>query len=281
MGRIGDRDIVQLDAGLLNKAALRNRLEHVGEAMYHHKHPFHLRMHAGELTRVQMQVWILNRYYYQSRIPIKDAIILSKSDDAGFRRVWRKRIIDHDGDTGVGGIEKWLQLAEAAGLKRDYVTGCDAILPGVRYAVDAYVNLVRNGSLLEAVSYSLTEMFAEELIALRMDALAKHYPWLQQGLMYFESRLTQAPQDAAFAFEFVPRARCYARATNFSHSCPGAKVCSPLGTAGCSILLLRRTRTRTTGTFTLSREIRWLAQSTSEFRVWRLVAESTLLLQRR
>jgi coenzyme PQQ biosynthesis protein C len=203
MGRTGDRNIVQPDAGLLNKAALRNRLERVGEAMYHHKHPFHLRMHAGELTRAQMQAWVLNRYYYQSRIPIKDAIILSKSDDADFRRVWRKRIIDHDGDTGAGGIEKWLQLAEAAGLKRDYVTRCEAILPGVRYGVDAYVNLVRNGSLLEAVASSLTEMFAGELIALRMDALAKHYPWLQQGLMYFEGRLTQAPQDAAFAFEFA------------------------------------------------------------------------------
>ena len=256
MGRTGDRDIVHLDTGLLNKTALRDRLERVGEAMYHHKHPFHLRMHAGELTRAQMQAWVLNRYYYQSRIPIKDAIILSKSDDAGFRRVWRKRIIDHDGDTGVGGIEKWLQLAEAAGLKRGYVTGCEAILPGVRYAVDAYVNLVRNGSLLEAVASSLTEMFAGQLIALRMDALAKHYPWLQQGLMYFEGRLTQAPQDAAFAFEFASDARYYARTTGFSHSCPGAKVRSPLGTVGCSTLLLRRTWTRATGTFTLSRGTR-------------------------
>src|SRR5882757_1899381 len=140
MGRIGDNGIVQGEAVLMDKATLRQRLQQVGETMYHHLHPFHLRMHAGELTRGQMQAWVLNRYYYQSCIPIKDAIILSKSDDAAFRRAWRKRIIDHDGDAGVGGIEKWLQLAEAAGLGRDYVIRGHAILPGVRYAVDAYLN---------------------------------------------------------------------------------------------------------------------------------------------
>jgi coenzyme PQQ biosynthesis protein C len=146
---------------------------------------------------------VLNRYYYQSCIPIKDAIILSKSDDAAFRRAWRKRIIDHDGNAGVGGIEKWLRLADAAGLERDCVIGGHAILPGVRYAVDAYLNLVREGTLLEAVSSSLTELFAGNLIALRMDALAKYYPWLQHGLTYFQGRLTQAPEDAAFAFEYA------------------------------------------------------------------------------
>lgn len=109
-------------------------------------------MHACELTRGQMQAWLLNRYFYQSLIPVKDAIILSKSSDTDLHRAWRKRIIDHDGDTGVGGIEKWLQLAEAAGLDRTYVTRGNAILPGVRYAVDAYIDLVRDGSLLEAVS---------------------------------------------------------------------------------------------------------------------------------
>jgi coenzyme PQQ biosynthesis protein C len=203
MGRIRDNDIVQSGTILLSKTVLRQRLQQVGEAMYHHKHPFHLRMHAGTLTRGQMQAWALNRYYYQRSIPIKDAIILSKSDDAGFRRAWRKRIIDHDGDTGVGGIEKWLQLAEAAGLERSYVTRGQAILPGVRYAVDAYIDLVRYGSLLEAVSSSLTELFAGQLIALRMDALAKYYPWLQDGLAYFQGRLTQAPEDAAFAFDYA------------------------------------------------------------------------------
>jgi len=203
MGRTRDNDIAQAESVLLSKTELRQRLQQVGEAMYHHQHPFHLQMHAGQLTRGQMQAWVLNRYYYQSRIPIKDAIILSKSEDVALRRAWRKRIIDHDGDTGVGGIEKWLQLAQAAGLDRDYVISTHAILPGVRYAVDAYIDLVTNSSLLEAVSSSLTELFAGQLIALRMDALAKHYPWLQNGLAYFQGRLTQAPEDAAFAFDYA------------------------------------------------------------------------------
>ncbi|MBB5315594.1 pyrroloquinoline-quinone synthase PqqC [Tunturibacter empetritectus] len=203
MGRTRDNVVDQEEPVLLDKPALRQRLQQVGEAMYHHKHPFHLHMHAGELTRGQMQAWVLNRYYYQSRIPIKDAIILSKSEDVAFRRAWRKRIIDHDGDAGAGGIEKWLQLAEAAGLNRSYVTSNHAILPGVRYAVDAYIELVTHSTLLEAVSSSLTELFAGQLIALRMDALAKHYPWLQDGLAYFQGRLTQAPEDAAFAFDYA------------------------------------------------------------------------------
>jgi coenzyme PQQ biosynthesis protein C len=203
MGRTRDNAVDQTESALLTKTELRQGLQQVGEAMYHHQHPFHLRMHAGQLTRGQMQAWVLNRYYYQSRIPIKDAIILSKSEDVTFRRAWRKRIIDHDGDTGPGGIEKWLQLAEAAGLDRNYVISTRAILPGVRYAVDAYIDLVTNGTLLEAVSSSLTELFAGQLIALRMDALAKHYPWLQNGLAYFQGRLTQAPEDAAFAFDYA------------------------------------------------------------------------------
>ncbi|NYF89857.1 pyrroloquinoline-quinone synthase PqqC [Tunturiibacter empetritectus] len=206
MGRTRDNAVAQTEPVLLSKTELRQRLQQVGEAMYHHQHPFHIRMHAGQLTRGQMQAWVLNRFYYQSRIPIKDAIILSKSEDVAFRRAWRKRIVDHDGDhdgDGAGGIEKWLQLAEAAGLDRDYVISTQAILPGVRYAVDAYIDLVTHNTLLEAVSSSLTELFAGQLIALRMDALAKHYPWLQNGLAYFQGRLTQAPEDAAFAFDYA------------------------------------------------------------------------------
>jgi coenzyme PQQ biosynthesis protein C len=187
----------------LSESAFIAGFHAIGEERYHHKHPFHLLMHEGKLTRGQLQAWALNRYYYQSRIPIKDAIILSKSEDVALRRAWRKRIIDHDGDTGVGGIEKWLQLAEAAGLDRNYVISAHAVLPGVRYAVDAYIDLVTNSTLLEAISSSLTELFAGQLIALRMDALAKHYPWLQNGLAYFHGRLTQAPEDAAFAFDYA------------------------------------------------------------------------------
>ena len=183
---------------------LRVRLRQVGEERYHHRHPFHLMMHEGKLSRGQLQAWALNRYYYQSRIPIKDAIILSRSDDPEFRRAWSKRVLDHDGDaTHEGGIERWIRLAEAAGLDRERVVSCQEVLPGVRYAVDAYLELVRNRTLLEAVASSLTELFSRDLITLRMDRLRQHYPWLSGGLDYFEARLDQAPEDARFALQWV------------------------------------------------------------------------------
>ena len=192
------------DVRLLTEAELRVRLQQVGEQRYHHRHPFHLLMHEGKLSRGQLQAWALNRYYYQSRIPIKDAIIISRSEDPEFRRAWRKRVLDHDGDsTPEGGIERWIRLAEATGLDRERVLRCEEILPGVRYAVDAYLKLVRERSLLEAVASSLTELFSRDLIALRMDALRKHYPWLSGGLDYFTARLEQAPADAKFALQFV------------------------------------------------------------------------------
>ena len=183
---------------------LRVRLRQVGEERYHHRHPFHLMMHEGKLSRGQLQAWALNRYYYQSRIPIKDAIILSRSDDPEFRRAWSKRVLDHEGDaTHEGGIERWIRLAEAAGLDRERVVSCQEVLPGVRYAVDAYLELVRNRTLLEAVASSLTELFSRDLITLRMDRLRQHYPWLSGGLDYFEARLDQAPEDARFALQWV------------------------------------------------------------------------------
>ncbi len=191
-------------AALLSADEFVARFHAIGEERYHHIHPFHLLMHEGKLGRGQLQAWALNRYYYQSRIPIKDATILARSDDGEFRRAWRKRIFDHDGDgTHPGGIEKWLRLVEATGLTREQAQRGDGILPAVRYAVDAYVDLVRSGAFLEAVASSLTELFSGKLIALRMDALRKYYPWLSGGLDYFQGRLTQAPDDAAFALEWV------------------------------------------------------------------------------
>jgi coenzyme PQQ biosynthesis protein C len=188
----------------LTAGELRERLVALGHERYHHQHPFHLLMHSGELTRGQLQAWALNRYYYQSQIPVKDAIILSRTNDAEFRRNWRKRIVDHDGEDGQpGGIEKWIRLAEATGLSAHRVTSTAEVLPGVRYAVDAYLQLVSQRSHLEAVASSLTEMFSRDLISLRVDALKVHYPWLESGLAYFTARLTQAPEDAAFAFDWV------------------------------------------------------------------------------
>ncbi len=188
----------------MSQAQLVARLRQIGEERYHHKHPFHLLMHEGKLTRGQLQAWALNRYCYQSHIPIKDAIILARSNDAGFRRVWRKRIVDHDGEDGrPGGIEKWLRLAEATGLDRARVAAGEGVLPGVRYAVNEYLRWVTEQSFLEAVASSLTELFSGSLITLRVDALRKHYPWLAHGLSYFEARLTQAPADAEFALQWV------------------------------------------------------------------------------
>jgi len=144
----------------------------IGEERYHHKHPFHLLMHDGKLTRGQLQAWALNRYYYQSRIPIKDAAILARSEDPAFRLAWRKRILDHDGDrVKPGGIEKWLRLVEATGLTREQALSGEGILPATRYAVQAYVDFVSTRSHLEAVASSLTELFSKKLIVLRMDRL--------------------------------------------------------------------------------------------------------------
>ena len=189
---------------LLSREQLRGALQSVGEERYHHKHPFHLLMHEGKLSRGQLQAWALNRYYYQSIIPIKDSIILSRGPDPVFRRAWRKRVVDHDGDaTSEGGIKRWIRLAEATGLDPGEVRSGKGILPATRFAVNEYLNIVRSRSLLEAVASSLTELFSTNLITLRVEKLRQHYPWLAGGLDYFEARLYQAPEDSQFAVNYV------------------------------------------------------------------------------
>jgi pyrroloquinoline-quinone synthase len=189
---------------ILSEAEFVARLHTIGQERYHHRHAFHQLMHEGKLTRGQLQAWALNRYAYQSRLPMKDAAILARSDDPGFRVAWRKRIIDHDGDgTRPGGIEEWLRLVEATGVPREQAIRGEGILPATRFAVDAYVDFVRSRSHLEAVASSLTELFSKELITLRVDRLRQHYPWLSGGLDYFEGRITQAPEDANFALAWV------------------------------------------------------------------------------
>ena len=189
---------------LLSLEELRAQLQATGEERYHHNHPFHLLMHEGKLTRGQLQAWALNRYYYQSSIPIKDSIILSRGPDPVFRRAWRKRVVDHDGDaTSEGGIKRWIKLAEATGLDPAQVRAGKGILPATRFAVNEYLNIVRSRSLLEAVASSLTELFSTKLITLRVEKLRQYYPWLAGGLDYFEARLFQAPEDSQFALNYV------------------------------------------------------------------------------
>lgn len=181
------------------------RLRKEGASRYHDHHPLHVAMHAGSLNREQLQAWVRNRYYYQTRIPIKDALILSKSEDPAFRRAWIRRIQDHDGtNEREGGLELWLRLAESLGLDRAEVRGCRGVLPGVRFACDAYVELVRQRSLVEAVASSLTEFFAPDLMSQRIAAWEQHYRWVDpEGLAYFRSRVPRARRDSAEAIEFV------------------------------------------------------------------------------
>ena len=189
----------------MSASALETRLREIGAQRYHHRHPFNLRMHAGGLSRAEIQTWVRNRYYYQTRIPIKDGLILAKASDPGFRRGWVRRIRDHDGDArGTGGLEQWLALAEAVGLERASVESLGGVLPGVRAACDDYVRFVESHDLLESVAASLTEMFAGDIMRTRIEAFERHYPWVDTaGLRYFQARTQQAPRDAAEGLAYV------------------------------------------------------------------------------
>jgi pyrroloquinoline-quinone synthase len=181
------------------------RLRDEGVRRYHDQHPFHQAMHAGALTPEALRTWTANRYYYQTRIPIKDALILAKSEDPGFRRVWLRRIQDHDGaGEGDGGLALWLRLAEAVGLERDVVLNHRDVLPGVRFACDSYVTLVRDSPLVVAVASSLTEMFAPDLMSKRIASWEQHYPWVgAEALGYFRARVPRARRDGEEALAFV------------------------------------------------------------------------------
>jgi pyrroloquinoline-quinone synthase len=189
----------------LSPDAFLERLRSEGSSRYHDRHPFNVAMHAGALSKEQIRRWVLNRFYYQTRIPIKDAILSSKSDDPAFRRAWMRRIGDHDGpQDGEGGLAEWLLLARVVGLDEDEVRSCRNVLPGVRYACDAYVDLVRSRTLVEAVASSLTEYFAPDIMRTRIAAWEKHYPWVDQtALAYFRARVPRAARDAQEAVAFV------------------------------------------------------------------------------
>ena len=190
---------------LLTPEGLEASLREIGATRYHNLHPFHRLLHGGKLDQRQVQAWALNRYYYQSMIPQKDAALISRLPDAASRRAWRQRLIDHDGDeTSDGGISRWLRLAAGVGLDADYVASTAGILPITRFAVDAYVHFVRDKPLIEAIASSLTEMFSPGIIAERVSGMLAHYDFVSQDtLAYFNARLHQAPRDADYALDYV------------------------------------------------------------------------------
>jgi pyrroloquinoline-quinone synthase len=167
---------------------------------YHIHHPFNVMLNSGQAEPAQIRSWVANRFYYQISIPLKDAAILSNCDDRAVRRNWVQRILDHDGyGEDAGGIESWLRLAEAVGLQRSEVESLSRVLPGVRFAVDAYVNFARRAPWPEAVCSSLTELFAPEIHKQRLAGWPEHYPWIDRaGLHYFQSRVSLARRDVEF-----------------------------------------------------------------------------------
>jgi len=202
-------------SAVLTPEELEAVLRGIGAERYHHLHPFHQRLHAGGCSRTEVQAWALNRYYYQSMIPVKDAAVLGQMHDPALRRAWRQRIIDHDGDmdgdtenagtsAGSGGIARWLALTDGLGLDRAAVIGGEGILPATRFAVDAYVTFCRTRPLLEAIASSLTELFSPDIISARVSGMLAHYPFVSPEILaYFTARPAQAKRDVDFALGYV------------------------------------------------------------------------------
>ncbi len=192
---------------LLSPEDLEAKLRDIGARRYHRLHPFHQLLHGGKCSKGQVQAWALNRYYYQAMIPVKDASLIARCDDAAMRREWRSRLVDHDGGAeGDGGIARWLKLTDGLGLDRDYVTSLRGLLPGTKFAVEAYVHFVREKTLLEAIASSLTELFSPVIISERLDGMLKSYDFVTADtLVYFSARPPQARRDSDFALDYVKR----------------------------------------------------------------------------
>jgi len=202
------REAPSVDRTAWNATEFEAKLRERGRA-YHIHHPYNVMLNSGRATREQVRGWVANRYYYQIAIPIKDAAVLSNCPDQAVRRGWVQRILDHDGFelNGVrdaGGIEAWLRLAEAVGLSREEVVDLRHVVPGVRFAVDAYVNFARRAPWQEAVCSSLTELFAPEIHKQRLASWPEHYTWIEpEGLHYFRSRVSQARRDVEQGLEIT------------------------------------------------------------------------------
>jgi pyrroloquinoline-quinone synthase len=212
-----------LNTGFWDPETFVGKLRAIGVRGYHDKHPFHVAMNEGRLWPEALRGWVANRFYYQQNIPIKDAAILANCPVREVRRAWIHRILDHDGissrtvesaipsgecgapralgtahaTTNQGGIEVWLRLGEACGISREELLEHRHLLPGVRFAVDAYVNFARSQPWPIAIASSLTELFAPDLMAARLAAFEKFYRWIDpRGLDYFRRRVTQARRDS-------------------------------------------------------------------------------------
>lgn len=183
---------------------LTGEIEKVLDANYHHKHPFNLKMHEGTLSKEQLRGWVANRFYYQQMIPVKDCLLMSKMP-AHYRRMWIARVIYHDGpEPDQGGLEAWLALGDAVGVEREKMNSNSLILPGVKFATDAYVDFCRDKPWIEGVASSLTEMFAHRIMKIRTIAFEQHYPWVSpEGLSYFRSRNRQANVEADNALQIL------------------------------------------------------------------------------
>ncbi|THA69378.1 pyrroloquinoline-quinone synthase PqqC [Streptomyces sp. A0642] len=193
------------DNNPLPPAAFEHELRELARRRYHDTHPFNVRMHQGGLSPAELRTWVANRFHYQRSIPVKDALILAKLPEPAMRRSWLRRIQDHDGlADGEGGIERWLRLGEAVGLDRTELESGGSVLPGVRFAVDGYVNFCRLSPVLEAVASSLTELCAPNIMLTRLEAFPRHYPWIEEpGLAYFRSRVPQGRRDGVEALNWV------------------------------------------------------------------------------
>ena len=192
---------------LMTPDELEAALRDIGARRYHRLHPFHGLLHGGKCSKGQVQAWALNRYYYQAVIPLKDASLIGRAKDPALRREWRSRLVDHDGDEErEGGIERWLRLTDSLGLDRAYVVTTPGLLPGTRFAADAYVRFVRERPLLEAVASSLTELFSPAIIGERVAGMLANYDFVtRETLAYFDKRPPQAKRDSDFALDYVRR----------------------------------------------------------------------------
>jgi coenzyme PQQ biosynthesis protein C len=217
-GRHGDRAVMAFTSTATQTAAhsstmsclspeqLESALRDIGAKRYHRLHAFHRLLHGGKCTTGQVQAWALNRYYYQAMIPVKDASLIARCEDPMVRRAWRSRLIDPDGERDDGGIARWLKLTDGLGVDREYVTSMRDILPGTRFAVEAYVHFVRDKSLLEAIASSLTELFSPAIISERVEGMLKGYAFVTADtLAYFAQRPSQAQRDSDFALDYVKR----------------------------------------------------------------------------